>query len=116
MHELSIMTNILEIVLEHAEKNNAGKVDKINLTIGELSDVIPQWAQEYFNMLSRDTIAENAELIIEKIPAVIKCSSCGHEFGLEKGSWEFACKKCNSTDIELLSGRELQISSIEVDQ
>ena len=116
MHELSIMTNILEIVLEHAEKNNARKVDKINLTIGELSDVIPQWAQEYFDMLSKDTIAENAELIIEKVPAIIKCSSCGHEYGLEKGSWEFACNKCDSTDIELLSGRELQISSIEVDQ
>lgn len=115
MHELSIMTNILDIVLEYAEKYNAGKINRINLRIGEMSDIIPEWAQRYFDMLSKDTIADNAQLNIESIPVRIKCLSCEHEFGFENKNWEFSCKKCNSTDVELLSGREFTISSIEVD-
>ena len=115
MHELSIMGNILDIVIEHAESNNAKKVHKINLKIGVLSDIIPEWAQNYFDMLTKDTIAEESELVIEKVPIKIKCHSCENEFTLENKDMNFFCNKCESTDIEILSGRELQITSIEID-
>ena len=115
MHELSIMGNILDIVLQHAEKNNARKVMKVNLKIGILSDVIPEWAQKYFEMLSKDTIADNAELIIEKVPARIKCNNCGFEYEFTKENWQFSCTRCDSSDIELLSGREMTVTSIEIE-
>ena len=115
MHELSIMSNILDIVIEHAEANNAKKVHKINLKIGLLSDIIPEWAQSYFDMLTKDTIADESELIIEKVPIKIKCHSCENIFTLEDKTMNFFCNKCKSTDIEILSGRELQITSIEID-
>ncbi len=115
MHELSIMENIRNIVLDFAEKNNAIKVRKVNLTIGELSDIIPRWAQIYFSFAAKDTIAEEAELCIEKIPAVIKCTSCGEVLKLDKSDLKFNCIKCGSSKIALLTGREFRIRSIEVD-
>ncbi len=115
MHEMSIMGNILDIILEYAEKNNAKKIKQVNLTIGVLADVIPEWAQTYFDMLSKDTIADNAVLNIDKVPAKIQCRACSHEYSLEKGEFNFVCKKCESGDIELLSGRELNVSSIEIE-
>ncbi|OHD66445.1 MAG: hydrogenase maturation nickel metallochaperone HypA [Spirochaetes bacterium RBG_13_51_14] len=114
MHELSVMSSILNIVLDHANKNNADKVIKINLKIGHLSDIIPEWAQNYFDMLSKDTIADGAELSVEHVPVKLRCLSCGHEHTFEKKDWSFTCVKCGSSEIELLEGREFFITSIEI--
>ncbi len=113
MHELSVMTNILEIVLEHANRNSAVKVVRINLRIGRLSDIIPEWAQSYFDMLSKDTIADGAELEIERVPVKVRCGACTHEHTFEE-KWAFTCVKCGSDDIELLEGREFTVTSIEI--
>jgi hydrogenase nickel incorporation protein HypA/HybF len=114
LHELSVMSSILDIVLEHANRNNAQKVVAINLKIGILSDIIPEWAQTYFDMLSKDTIADGASLLIENVPAKIQCNSCGNIHTFSDKKWGFACVKCESTDIELLEGREFFITSIEI--
>lgn len=114
MHELSIMGNILDIVLDHANRNNAKRVTKVNLRIGRLSDIIPEWAQSYFDMLCKDTIANGAVLDIERVPVKVRCRSCGHEHTYSDGEWGFTCLKCNENDIELLEGREFSIISIEI--
>lgn len=115
MHELSIMTSVLDIVISHAQKNGARRVQKVNMQIGIMSDIIPEWAQTYFDMLSKDTIASEAILDIERIPVKIRCRECGHEFGFKDREWKFSCEKCESSDIELLSGREFMVSSIEIE-
>lgn len=114
MHELSVMSSILDIVQEHANKNGASKVIRINLRIGTLSDIIPEWAQTYFDMLSKDTIADGAQLDIESVPVSVKCTSCGHLQTFQKKDWKFQCVKCESAEIELLSGREFSVTSIEI--
>jgi hydrogenase nickel incorporation protein HypA/HybF len=115
VHELSIMSNILDIVLEYAGKAGAKKVSKINLVVGDLSDLIPEWMQTYFEFVSKDTIAEQAKLEINRVSAVIRCKQCGKEFTLNRESWQFSCPACQSADIELLSGREFTVESIEVE-
>ena len=109
------MSNILDIVLEYAGKAGAKKVSKINLNVGDLSDLIPEWMQRYFEFVSKDTIAEKALLEINRIPAVIRCRQCDHEFTLNRENWQFSCAKCQSSDIELVSGREFTVESIEVE-
>ncbi len=115
VHELSVMSNILDIVVENAQKNNAKRVTKIHLVVGELSDLIPEWMQTYFDFVSKDTIADNAELVIEKIPAVLKCDKCGHEFTITREDFQFTCRKCESADVTIQSGREFTVKSIEID-
>jgi hydrogenase nickel incorporation protein HypA/HybF len=115
MHELSVMQNILDIVVEFANKHKAKKVTAINLTVGDMSDLIPEWMQNYFDFVSKDTIADRAVLNIERIPAVLKCKSCGHEYVISRGNWQFICPKCESAEIELLSGREFTVKSIEIE-
>ena len=115
MHELSIMSNILQIILEYAEKNNAKKINIVNLKIGALSDVVPEWAQTYFDMLTKDTIADNAKLKIEKVAVKIHCHACSHEFQVLSPENGFLCQKCKSSDIEIVEGRELQVTSIDIE-
>ena len=115
MHELSIMSNILQIILEYAEKNNAKKINIVNLKIGALSDVVPEWAQTYFDMLTKDTIADNAKLVIERVQVKIQCHDCGHTFQVLKPEDGFICQNCQSSDIEIIEGRELQVTSIDIE-
>lgn len=115
MHELSIMGNILDIVLDHAARAHAKRISRINLEVGELSDLLPDWMQTYFDFVSRDTIADRAELTIAKVPAVLRCRVCRREFTMTRDSWQFFCPDCDSADIEIVTGREFKIISIEVD-
>jgi hydrogenase nickel incorporation protein HypA/HybF len=109
------MGNILDIVLEYARKNNARRVTGVNLRIGVLSDVIPHWAQNYFDMLSKDTLADGARLNIERVPLSLKCRACGIEKTYDEGDWAFSCESCQSLDIEIMSGRDMTVASIEIE-
>ena len=115
MHELSIIQSILDIVLDYANKNKAKRVIKINLKVGELSDIIPEWMQQYFNIVSKDTIAAGATLYIESIPATFRCNSCCNEYRMNKKNWKFHCKRCASADIIFSSGREYTLNSVEIE-
>jgi hydrogenase nickel incorporation protein HypA/HybF len=115
MHELSIMSNILDIVVDYAGKNKVNKVMKINLEVGELSDLLPDWMQMYFDFVSKDTVADKAELVIDKVPALLRCRECANEFTITRENWQFNCTKCNSSNVEIIKGREFKILSIEVE-
>lgn len=109
------MQNILDMVLEYAEENNAGKVTKINLVIGELSGFVPEWMHTYFDHVSAGTIAHKAEVNIELVPALIKCGLCGKEFKLTKEKMELYCPECECARVEIISGKECSLKSIEID-
>ncbi len=115
MHELPVTKSICEIVLRHAAMDNATKVLSVNLEIGALSDLQQVWVQRYFDHLSHGTMAEGANLYIDRVPAVFRCNSCEHPFEvvsiLEGG---LACSRCCATDVNLVSGRQYLVKNIEV--
>lgn len=114
MHELPIMQNVLDIVLKYSQQNNATHVYRVNLAIGELSGIVSDWAQRYFAMISAGTIAEHAIINIEAIPAKIKCLACGSETVIQSVYTEFRCFKCKSMEVQMITGREFFIDSIEI--
>jgi len=115
MHELQVTHRILDIVLRHAQANGVNKVISIQLKIGELSDLEDEWVQKYFDHLSKDTIAENAKLKIEKTPVVMKCDKCGHSFEINiKEIKDIQCPECADKKCTLMSGSEYYIKDMEV--
>jgi len=113
MHELSITQNVLNIVTKHAQAAGARRVTTIRLVVGQLTGFVDDSIQFYFDMLSPGTLAEGAELIIQRVPARLRCRACGAEFGLHDGSW--LCPQCSATGGAVLQGREFQVDSIEVE-
>ncbi len=113
MHELSITQNILSIALEQAKAAQASKITKINLTIGELSGIVDECVQFYFDLLSKDTIAAEANLYFQRPPTKLRCRNCATTFSPDDLDW--ACPNCREQKIEIVSGRECYVSSIEVD-
>jgi hydrogenase nickel incorporation protein HypA/HybF len=113
MHELGIAQSIMQIVLSEAEKAKARKVLKVTIKVGELAGVLPDSLTFCFNLLAKSTIAEHASLTIEKVPIRGYCSQCESEFVIPDN--RYCCNTCGNRHIELISGRELQIGQLEIE-
>lgn len=112
MHELSITQSMLDLVLEQAKNAGAKEVGKINLVIGEMTGVADRSVRFYFDFLSKDTVAEGAELSFKVVPTTARCHDCAKDF--ELGEFDWSCPHCQGNNIEIIGGKELFVESIEV--
>lgn len=114
MHELGIMTGVMDAVTKSAHDAGADKVLKVTLSVGEMTECIQDALEFAFEALTEDDpFVRDAELIINMIKPKSRCLECGAEF--EHDRFHMFCPECDSFATELLAGRELQIDSIEVD-
>ena len=113
MHELSVTQGMLDIALEKAKETQASRIIRINLVIGELSSIVDDCVQFYFDFLSSDSIASGATLSFTRIPMQVRCRNCGLSFSPDKSSW--SCPQCGKWDAEIIAGQEFYIDSIEVE-
>ena len=111
MHELAVTQSILEIALRYA--NNASRISKLNLVIGDLSSIVDDSVQFYWDIISQGTIAEGAQLDFERIKTRFRCTECGGEF--EPDGRVFECAHCGSAQVTLVAGNEFRLESIEVE-
>jgi hydrogenase nickel incorporation protein HypA/HybF len=113
MHEFSIMQSALHQVLSEATKTGAARIHQIRLRVGVLSGVVPDSLQFAFDTLKTGTAAEGAVLTIEEVPARFWCAACQREF--VSPDFFAECPDCHKPSGELRGGRELELSSMEVD-
>lgn len=113
MHEFAITESILNIALDKAREAQAQKITRINLVIGDLAGVVAESVEFCFSAISRGTAAEGAGLSFEKKPAGVRCHHCNTVFTPKDGDW--ACPECRQVGIEIVSGRECYMESIEVE-
>lgn len=113
MHELPFVQSLLKITLEHAQQAGARRVLALNLVIGQMSSIVDDSVQFYWDILSKDTIAEGAQLHFQRVPAVYRCLDCGHTYQLD--GLHLACPRCDSVRVQLTQGDEFRLESIEID-
>jgi hydrogenase nickel incorporation protein HypA/HybF len=113
MHEFSITESLLDLALTKAREAGAARVTRVNLVLGEMSGVVGECVQMYFDALRRDTIAAGAELAFETRPAKLRCHRCRSEFAPRNYDWN--CPSCHEMAFEITSGRECYLESIEVE-
>lgn len=113
MHEMAIAEGILDIALEYAARNQAQQVHCISLRLGEMAGVETESLEFCFAALKKGTIAAQAELKLYRVPLMGHCSACGKKMHIEH--YNFLCPACGSGQLEILSGRELQVEYLEVD-
>lgn len=113
MHEVSLMKNLLETVERAACAEGGGPVKVIHLRIGEMSGVNIDALAFAFDVLKKGTVAEGGELEFERVPLEAKCRACGARF--HPDGFVFLCGDCSSGDLEITSGREMQVDYILLD-
>jgi hydrogenase nickel incorporation protein HypA/HybF len=114
MHELSITENILNIATRHAQQHGASRVTDLYLVIGQLSSIVDDSVQFYWDMISEDTICAGAALHFERIPAQLNCLDCLHTYTITAGLT--LCPQCGGAHVQTVSGEEFRLESIEIDQ
>jgi len=110
MHELALSRAILDIALEHAQGRRVRRVD---VTIGALRQVVPDSLLFHFEIVSRGTVCEEAQLAAQLAPARLRCA-CEEEWELAEPA--FRCPRCDGADVSVLDGDQLRVDAIEVEE
>jgi hydrogenase nickel incorporation protein HypA/HybF len=114
MHEATLAQNIIDDIERRIEDGEImGDIRSVFLSVGRLTSVVPDNLTFLFKVLSRGTALDGALLDIERIPIRAMCKACGERFEIE--DVYFFCKECGSPELDVLSGRELLIKSVEVE-
>lgn len=113
MHELSIALSIIDGASEEARKHPGAAVEAVHLKLGALSGVVRDALLFSWEIASAGTLLENARLEIEDIPVVVFCEHCHEKKRLDVIN-NFVCPTCNKPTPEILSGRELQVTALEI--
>jgi len=113
MHEGSIAKNLLAIAIEKAKECKANTITLIRVKVGEFAGVNQAALKFAFDNFSQGTMAEKASLKITSSPLLGKCRKCNEVFKIKKEI--FKCSKCDSLDIDIISGEDLYIEDIEIE-
>jgi hydrogenase nickel incorporation protein HypA/HybF len=113
MHELSIAQTVCEVAIDQLKDHPDCSVHRIGLRIGRLSDVVPEALEFGFDVIKQDTVLAHATLSIETIPVTGRCRACAESFTID--NFRFICPMCESSQVDVLGGQELEISFMELD-
>ena len=111
MHEMSVVSSIMNIALKTAEENNLSVINRIKIKVGKQHHLAPELMKYAFDFLKKETIAASAVLEVEKVPISLKCRTCSNDFTVEDST--YMCPECGSIQWDMISGRELLIENIE---
>lgn len=111
MHELALSSAIVNTVAKHAQGR---RVTVVNLRVGRLRQVVPDTLEFYFEFVARDTACEGARLEQEVVDARLRCNPCRRVWAIEIPA--FRCPICGGADVEIASGNEFEVESIEVEE
>jgi len=109
MHELAITENILDIAQKHAKGQ---RITDLHLVIGQMSSIVDDSVQFYWDTISQGTSAEGANLHFRRIPTEFKCRDCEVRYTPIKD--DYACPNCGSLRLIIVAGEEFYLESIEV--
>ncbi len=114
MHEMGIATSVLEAVRVEAARHPGSYASRVGVRIGEPAAVDPLALEFCFDALTRETDLESLHLEIEICPRRHRCLDCGSEFGVK--DYDFECPRCGSLRSTCLSGDELELAYLEVEE
>jgi hydrogenase nickel incorporation protein HypA/HybF len=111
VHELSLSSAIVNTAAKHA---GGRQVTKVSLRVGKLRQVVPDTLDFYFQFVARGSVCEGATLEQEIVDARLRCNPCAHEWAIEIPA--FRCPLCSGSDVEIASGNEFEVESIEIEE
>jgi hydrogenase nickel incorporation protein HypA/HybF len=115
MHELSIALSILEIAEEEARRHGDAQVRAIHLKLGPLSGVVKDALLSAYELAREDTSLQEAELVIEDIPVQGFCPTC-HTESAVISMQDLCCQQCGTPTTRIISGQEMEIVALEIEQ
>jgi hydrogenase nickel incorporation protein HypA/HybF len=114
MLEISVCQSILKAIVEEFPDVQMDQIREIHLKAGILNCLEPYILQKIFKMMIKGTDLENATLIVEQPSVVVDCDVCGSQFPVVH--YVFDCPHCGSSSTTIISGNELEINKIIIEE
>jgi hydrogenase nickel incorporation protein HypA/HybF len=112
MHELSIAQALVTELTEIARREKGARITAVALSVGTLAGVDGEALRFVFPFAAQGTMAEGARLDLKVIPSRLTCKTCGRS---AEATPPFAVCACGSADVEIAGGRDLTITSVEIE-
>lgn len=113
MHELGVVFHCIDRIKEVATENNADKIKKVTISLGEVSTVVPALFTDCWNWaIKREPLLDGSELALETIHAVTFCEGCKQTY--DTVAHGRICPLCGSEFTYLVTGNEFIIKEIEI--
>ena len=115
MHELSICQLLVDALAAEIGKLDCASVRLVKacVAVGAMRQVVPEFLEQAYAAITKDTVAEGSILEIRPVPVVGRCRDCG--WSAEVSRDDFSCRDCGSGRIEIVTGMELYLDSMEVE-
>ncbi len=111
MHELSLCESIVTLVVESAGREGIRRVTRVTVDIGAGAAIDPDALLFCFPLVTEDTLAAGAELVIERTALKARCDACGTDYAPD--TLIAPCPACGGTRRTLLAGRDMRVVSFE---
>ena len=114
MHELSIASAIVDAARAEARSHPGARLQTLGLLVGALSGVNPEALRFCFDSLTKETELEGLRLEIQECPQRNLCPQCPLTFDVIE--YQAACPECGTRQTECVSGHELELAYLEVEE
>jgi len=113
MHEVSAALSLLDIIVRKCREEGYRSIDSVRVKVGKASGILPEAFTFALEVAKKDTIARDAEFVIETVPLSGVCNGCGSHFEIA-GTYVLECPICASPSFKIHKGYELEIVDMEV--
>lgn len=114
MHEVGIASEILRASRTEAARRPGARLVAVTVRIGVLAGVDVDALRFAWDVMSEPSEHGPVTLQIQTVPRRNRCQQCGCEFVTEM--YSEPCPDCSSQNSTLLSGDEMQLASVEVEE
>ena len=111
MHELGIVSYVIDQLEEIMKKNDLTELESVTLEFGEVSGIEPEYLANCWKWYAKKTpMIEHTRFLYEIIPAVTWCNACKKTYSTLK--YGKTCPYCGSGETWLQQGNEMNIKQI----
>lgn len=114
MHEMGIANSILDRARTEVLQHPGAHLLKVGVRIGEWSGVEPESLRFCFDCLVSGAAPPLPVIDIEICPRQNRCPACATVFKLD--GYNIECPSCGVTPTQPVSGDELQIAYVEMEE
>ena len=115
MHELAIAQELIETACGVLPVSASGRVRTVRVELGPLAGVSADELRFGFSVVAPGTPLAGAELEVVETPVVVYCRACQTESVLPDPVFALFCPLCETTEVQLVHGKELTLASFEVE-
>jgi hydrogenase nickel incorporation protein HypA/HybF len=112
MHELGLLYETAKTVTAFAEKNDISRVEIVEMDVGELSGVLPNVFDDYYQYVAEQyPVLKDSKLKLHMIPGEASCNDCKSVYNVMENQGR--CPKCKSQNKTILGGQQIIIRQLE---